>query len=784
MDRGRVRAKIVEIEDLSEGLKDIFFAASSLGSVRLTFNGYLSDIWPTLYTYLMEDIWYGLDSESIRGGKTIVFQGCPGIGKTHAVANLLAVLVATGGKDYAGYKWDKVFYLAPTHKLLSKMGGLVEKEFRRLGVRVKKPLLLYNSPANCRINWRLVRRAYKLLGYHAAFCRYCIEEMVDRLLGGGGGKGKRGRGSRCGSLTGTCLGDYVVLVGQQAKEHALRENKPVIGPEYNIGVYPVCLRKLVSVMLTWLWQRSSKKSSIGRKVQMWYLGALLPYQTIITPHVMRTWLVGERKDAAWLFIFDEADTIIARPTPIVIDVESLDPTEIDREAMDKIGVTDTQLKRLKAALKKLAGGPRLISTVSKSDLEIIAKEILPTVKEMKVDLLLKIINRLAFEKDKESNLYKPLLALQTMLEDPFLYERQALITSTGKKIVYYTPFLTMEMLFNTELPTKASTKMLLSATFAANVSLLDFMRVKPKLIGHTVGGEKIRAVVALAEYRYEGLITIYHDLYSLGVSIAKGDIMKNNQYQQNLNYEMPSAQEGLPGYGFPSIHTALIVGAAAAIVGLVYFASFLSRLRGGTGNAILWFNSKQDTTMFVSILDQRFGDKLCTYEESTRDYYLLKCKAKGIGEFKLLASWYRGRLARGLDISAEGYTVSIALGFANPTPLDRVWDNLLRYSSSAEMLQAVFRVVRNPRLEGVVIALPFELRKAFDARGQPYDFNFIFERTIEVRAPDCIRFLLEVADGVDVDDLTPAERYALDRGAKDLYKLLEFEKVTGWGGET
>ena len=782
MMRGRIRSRLIKVDDLSRSLRSIYQALTGAGTQTMLFNGYISDVWPAIYTRLVDEVWLQAGVDSPHGGKTVIFQGCPGIGKTHALAGMLAYTVATGGEDYAGYKWDKIFYLAPTHKLLKKMAVLVEKELDRRGLRVRKPLILYNSPANCKLNRELVKRAYRLVGFHSSFCRYCIEKMVERLLGSGGKKGKRGGNRTCGSITGTCLGDYVAIVGEQVKNHAVRENRPVVGPEYNLGVYPVCLRKLVLVMLTWLWQRSSKKSGVGRKVQWWYLGALLPYQTIITPHVIRTWLVGERKDSAWLFIFDEADTIVTKLTPMTVDIDELDPTDLDLLAMEKVGVSDSHIKRLREALKKISRSTLLIGRVPKRAFDVFVNEILPTLREMKVEYLLNTINRLAYEKDRESNLYKPLNTLMAISQDPFLYDQKSIIKSTGNKIHYYSPFLTLEMLFDTELPTKATTKFLVSATFASNASVADYVNVRPKLMGGALGGGEMRIAVALAEYRYDGLYTIYHNLYDLGLSLTKGDIYIICRQYCGQQGQQTAPNGDYVGQGYSSIHMALAVEATASILGLVYFASMLSRVRGGTGNVLLWVNSKQDAGALVSMIDMRFSERFCVYEESKKDYYVLRCRSPAGGDFKTLVSWYRGRLARGLDISTEGFSVSIALGFANPVLTDFMWEELLRYSSSAEMLQAVFRVVRNPRLDGTVIALPAEIVKMFGSRSQPYDFNFMFEKTVNVDVSDLIRFLVELAGGPQNVNLTGVELCLLGRSRQDLFGLLQLEKVSGRGG--
>lgn len=750
--RGRIKVFLAEVQDLSLGLKEIMKKSYFGTGSEIWFEGFLSYVWPNVYKMLINEAWLQIpDREAVYGGKTIVFQGVPGIGKTHSIAEMLSHLVATGGKDYAGYKWSKVLYCAPTHRLIDKVANLIHRMHTRYSLPVYKPLLKYSSPAKCRLRSKLVRKAMKLTGDPGAFCRHCIYQQCEELLGDYKSKQVK--------LTGNTFADYVLIVGDRVVELAKKYRWPVVESEIKTKLAQFCTRRIASAIIGWLWSRDSKKSAVARRIGAKFLGVLMPFHVLVTPTVLYRWLTGERKDSPWLMILDEADTFLLRGPQITLDLDLARPTDLDVEVISKFTDADSFVKRIREALREFDREARGTKIPPWRAVLRFIDSLGQTLGEIPINKLVLRLAEEAYRKEQPTNYYILLKALNTILSDPFLRERRALLSTDGQRLYYYSPLLAMELLFNTEIPTMSTTKLLVSATFLTELALYEFGMSQPGLLSAGRRKDKFYSVVGVAEYRYKGLHVIYHNYYDVGASLSSGELIGLTTASAGGN--APGGVQDLLGpIPYDSIHTSLLVNTPTAVLALVYYSALKSISRGGSGNVLLWVNSKRDAEIAELTLS-RVGNGLCVSERATKDYRIFDCKLSETKHFKLVVSWFRSRISRGLDPGKEGYSVSIVLGFANPRMTQLLLPTIAKYSSSVEALQAAFRVARSPELPGHVLCIPKRLAYEVGPRSHPYDFRFIFESTEDVYVHQMLKWFIDMYGNQVVETLTDTERLIL-----------------------
>jgi len=143
------------------------------------------------------------------------------------------------------------------------------------------------------------------------------------------------------------------------------------------------------------------------------------------------------------------------------------------------------------------------------------------------------------------------------------------------------------------------------------------------------------------------------------------------------------------------------------------------------GNVVVWFNSKRTVKAFLEMVAEEITS--CRIQDgadrqlSEGDGVEMTCQDVRGKSFKVLLSWYRSRLSRGISYLEHHYIGSIAILPAYKPPEEGFIDTVEARSKTAEMVQALFRVVRRPELGASIIAFP---KTVFDMIGETgYGWN-------------------------------------------------------------
>jgi len=768
---GRIEVRVLTAKTYRELFKYLAELPDELVVNRIEFSHYLTPVVRKLLSYarsVSEKLRVGgwrsgglgqaLDTLNalFTGPKTVILEGPPGIGKTRAVADLITGYMSTQWlQGFSGRPITHIAYFAPTYKLIGSVVEEIKSVFTTVGERRKPECLgiVYGSIYMCPLKRDLVELTLKLLGIPRGVCRHCEYRLPldaigkpTRALGRARGKDERERLER------------LLRAVHAALARRLGSGEPIVPARFRVAFrdggsreeFSVCLkdvlvwnmiivttRRRVEPLYVWddfgYFREYAGLAINGARLFRVFLASQSMLKTLpYLEHVVNS----ERPNRVVLWVFDEADRFYTSGFNILLERPTLEGKEA--ELLDKYRLRNPIETLVRIVFERFRGTYTLPYDYDRLEpmiesFESIAGEdwFKEAVEEAKNEALSKHVPFRSYG----------FIASMWSLVRALRKERDyAVLEIKSGRARFLNVSLTTEALLNPTLPARYNDKLIFSATF----------RPVYRTLMEYYGGEISRPrswrdkqfvfIHYSVNYRYSGLRLVIHELEKLVLyPPQKALVGRAGSYLGMLSDLRASGKIGW--------HELVVRLAPAAIMALVYRVHkmlrdmldnplartlLITRVRHVydldtllAGNLVVWFNSKKTVKAFLEMV--RVEVPSCRVPAGAEkqleegDGVEIVCADEKGRSFKLMLSWYRSRLSRGISYLEHHYIGSVAVLPAYKPPGEGFIDTVEARSKTAEVVQALFRVVRRPVLGAAVIAFPKSVLDAVEEIG--YGWN-------------------------------------------------------------